>query len=111
MGRTQQYLADTVSKELDLPLRIGRRFLKRIMDLVSDGIVYTGRMEIRGLGTFAVTTRPAHTITHPATGQPIPLPEKKTVHYRTSRSLRRRLNPPRPVRKAKPKGKRKPRKS
>ena len=58
MGRTQKVIADTISKELELPQRVGRRFLQRVLDLVADDIVYTRRIELRGLGTFSVTIRP-----------------------------------------------------
>lgn len=103
MGRTQQVIADTVSKELDLSQRVGRRFLQRVLDLVIDDIVYTGRIELRGLGVFVTVIRPGYTTIHPITGKPIHIPKKKIIRFRTSLSLRRRLNPtkPKPARKKK----------
>lgn len=96
MGRTQKVLADTISHELELPIRTGRRFLQRVLDLVADDLVYTGRSELRGLGTFAVHTRPGRLIHHPGTGQTIQVPPKKTVRFRTSKAVSRRLNPKEP---------------
>jgi integration host factor subunit beta len=102
MGHTQTSIADTVSKELELPLRVGRHFLQRVLDIICDDIVYTGEVRFRGLGSFSVKTRPPVDTTHPGTGEPIHIPKKKILHFRTSESLRKRLNPKRALRKRKP---------
>jgi nucleoid DNA-binding protein len=67
-------------------------FLQRILDLVADDLVYTERSELRGLGTFAVYTRPGRIINHPKTGQPIQVPPKETIRFRVSKALHERLN-------------------
>lgn len=95
MGKHQRVIADAVAKELELPLRVGRKFLQRVIDMVADDIVFTGRIELRGLGTFKVNTRAARRTTHPTTGKTVLIPEKKAVVYRSSAAIRRRLNPPR----------------
>lgn len=94
MGRTQRVLADTVSKALHLPLETGRAFLQQVLDLVADDLVHTQRVELRGLGTFAVYERPARRTRHPKTGKPIDVPATRAVRYRTSIQLLRRLNKP-----------------
>ena len=94
MGHTQKTIADKISKELGLPQRTGRKFLQRIIDIMADDIVFTGRSEIRGLGTFTVTEKPPVNTTHPATGNPITVPQKKILRYHSSIAIRRRLNPP-----------------
>ncbi|MBU4446856.1 HU family DNA-binding protein [bacterium] len=90
---SQRIIADTVSKELGLSLRTGRKFLRRALELICDDIVYTERMELRHLGVFHVTTRPHQTISHPVTGELIYVPRKKVSYFRTSKVLRERLNP------------------
>jgi DNA-binding protein HU-beta len=92
MGRTQTVLADTVSKELKVPLKFGRAFIDRFLNLVADDIVYTGEVKLRGLGTFHVTTRAPLSTTHPTTGKPVHIPRKKVVKLRTSLTIRKRLN-------------------
>lgn len=92
MGRTQTELADTISQELKISLRTGRKFIKRLLELVADDLVETERVELRGLGIFAVHTRPERHTVHPGTGQPITVPARKAVRYRSSVALRRRLN-------------------
>lgn len=109
MGRNQHVLADTISAELEIPLRKGRKFLQRLLDLVADDLVYTARSELRGLGTFQAHIRPGRIIKHPKTGEPIQVPPKKTIRFRTSRALLQRLNQKRSA--CKPGGSRKSRSS
>jgi len=93
MGHTQNALADKIAKELDLPRYKGRAFLDRILETIADDIVYTGRMELKGIGTFSVTGRPEQVINHPVTGQAIEVPKKKILRFRGSKAIRQRLNP------------------
>lgn len=97
-GRTQKQLADEISKAMGLTVRQGREFVQRLLDLVQDDLVEKGRSELRGLGTFAVFTRPARETTHPVTGEPVHIPARRAVRYRTSKKLKERLNLP-PARK------------
>jgi len=96
MGHTEKMIADTISKELNLPQRTGRKFLQKVIEMISDDIVYTGSSKLRGLGSFAVKVRAATTTTHPTTGNPVHIPEKKVLHFKTSLQIRRRLNPSKP---------------
>ncbi|MDQ7827309.1 MAG: HU family DNA-binding protein [Candidatus Eremiobacteraeota bacterium] len=100
MGRTQTVLADTVSKELNIPLKYGRAFIDRFLALVADDIVYTGEVKLRGLGTFRVVTRAPLSTTHPQTGAPVHIPRKKVLKLRTSVVIRRRLNPREPAKRS-----------
>jgi nucleoid DNA-binding protein len=92
MGRTQKVIADIISKELGLPQKTGRLFVQKLFDLVADDIVYTGRIELRGLGTFKTVDRPAQTIPNPSGGGHINVPAHKSVEYRASADLKGRLN-------------------
>ena len=94
MGRQINVISDQLAEELDLPQRICRRLIQRLLEEIQDDIVNTGRLEFRGLGTFAVTTKPAHNTEHPGPGEPVHIAAKKTVNYRSSKVLRERLNPP-----------------
>jgi integration host factor subunit beta len=93
MGRAVRVIVDHLAKELNLPLRTGRKFIERFLEEIEHDLVYTGRSEIRGLGIFATEDRPAHKTRHPKTGEPVEIPDRKTVRYRSSIALRRKLNP------------------
>jgi nucleoid DNA-binding protein len=94
MGRTEKQLADTLSKELKLTIATGRTFVQRLLELVREDLVQTGRSELRGLGTFAVQVRPARDSYHPKTGKPVHIPACKAVRYRTSKEIKNLLNRP-----------------
>jgi nucleoid DNA-binding protein len=110
MGHTQNAIADLISEELELPFRQGRRFLQRVLAIIADDIVYTGKIMIRGLGAFYVTLRPPIHTTHPGTGAPVLIPQKKILRFRTSSSIKKRLNPATSVRARKAPRAQKPRK-
>jgi integration host factor subunit beta len=104
MGRNQKQLADTIAKEMKLTIREGRHFVTRLLELIQEDLVKTGRSEFRGLGTFAVFTRPPRNTTHPVTGEPVHIPERRAVRYRTSKELKEALNAPQPKKRRKSRG-------
>jgi len=85
-------LTDQISEKLGIPLRTGRRFLQELLAGISDDLKGTSRIEIRGLGTFTVYRRPERRTKHPKTGEPIVIPSRLAVRYRSSAKLRSRLN-------------------
>jgi len=93
MGRQINVISDQLAKELELPQRTARRLIQRLLEEIQDDIVNTGGIEFRGLGTFSVIEKPGHNTEHPGTGEPIHIPAKKLVEYRSSKALRERLNP------------------
>lgn len=92
MGRNQKQLADQIAKEMGLTLRQGREFLSRLLELVREDLVQTERCELRGLGTFAVYTRPPRKTTHPKSREPVNIPARRGIRYRTSKLLKEMLN-------------------
>lgn len=93
MGHTQNAIADIISQKHRIPVRTTRLVLQEFLDIAAEDIIFTGNLRLRGLGTFAVTTRPPVTVSHPQTGKPTYIPQKKVVQFRTSLAIKRRLNP------------------
>ena len=102
-GGNQKQLAEQLSKEFDLSVRQGRALVARLLELIQLDLVERGRCELRGLGTFAVFERPARETTHPVTGQPVVIPPRRGVRYRSSEKLKQLLNAEKPK-----KGKKRP---
>lgn len=92
--RTQKQIIDAISKELKIPIRTGRSFYNRLIYEFTEQLIKEKRVEMAGLGVFGINVRPEHQTVHPTSGKPITIEEKKAVRYRSSRELRRRLNPP-----------------
>lgn len=93
MPRTQKQIIDSISKRLGLSIRTGRKFYERLIHEFTEELIHQNRVEMAGLGVFGINVRPRHQTTHPKTGKKITIAEKKAVRYRSSRDLRRRLNP------------------
>lgn len=93
MGRTEKELADAIADEVNISERAGREFTQKLLEAIVDDLVTTGRVELRGLGTFALSTRKARKSIHPKTGKHIKIPASRFVRFRSSVVIRRRLNP------------------
>jgi integration host factor subunit beta len=65
-----------------------RTILNSMVSALSKG----SRIEVRGFGTFAVTSRPERTGRNPKTGESVLVPEKKVLHFKCGKDLRNKLN-------------------
>ena len=59
-----------------------------ILDEISTALVENRRVEIRGFGSFSVRTRKPRTTKNPKTGKMMNIPERKTLHFTMSKSLK-----------------------
>ncbi|HHD64402.1 MAG TPA: integration host factor subunit beta [Desulfobulbaceae bacterium] len=59
-----------------------------ILEEVSHALVENRRVEIRGFGSFSVRTRKPRTTKNPKTGKMMNIPERKTLHFTMSKSLK-----------------------
>jgi len=51
------------------------------------------RIEVRGFGTFAVTSRPPRVGRNPKSGEEVRVPAKRVPHFKPGKELRQRVNP------------------
>lgn len=67
-----------------------------ILDTVADELIESvaagNRIEIRGFGTFAPRNRATKTGYNPATGRPMHLPAGRTILFKPSRELTKKMN-------------------
>ena len=50
------------------------------------------RVELRGFGVFSTNTQKARISRNPKTGEKVNTPEKKTIHFKMSKELFKKLN-------------------
>ena len=50
------------------------------------------RVELRGFGVFSTNTQKARISRNPRTGEKVHTPEKKTIHFKMSKDLFKKLN-------------------
>lgn len=59
-----------------------------ILDEISQALTEKRRVEIRGFGSFSVRTRKPRTTKNPKTGKMMDIPERRTLHFTMSKSLK-----------------------
>ncbi len=59
-----------------------------VLEEISQALVEDRRVEIRGFGSFSVRTRKPRTTKNPKTGKMMDIPERKTLHFTMSKSLK-----------------------
>ena len=75
-------------------------FLKRDLEKFTDIILNEikralkkgDRVELRGFGIFSTNTQKARISRNPKTGEKVNTPEKKTIHFKMSKDLFKKLN-------------------
>ncbi len=62
-----------------------------ILNDIAEALLEERRIEIRGFGSFSVRSRKPRTTKNPRTGTVMNIPERKTIHFTMSKSLKETL--------------------
>jgi nucleoid DNA-binding protein len=85
-------LVDEVSDRLDGYLkRDVRQAIDIIIESMSEALQEGNRVEIRGFGSFSIRRRKARKAENPKTGKLMDIPERKSVLFTMSKSLKETL--------------------
>lgn len=85
-------LIDTLSQELNLPLRDASSITNTILDTMADALAKGDSIEIRGFGSFVVKKYETYFGRNPKTGQKIKVPPKKLPFFKVGKELKERVN-------------------
>ena len=73
-----------------------KKDLEKFVNIIFDEIKYTlkrgERVEIRGFGVFSTNVQKARISRNPKTGEKVNTPEKKTIHFKMSKDLFKKIN-------------------
>ena len=73
-----------------------KKDLEKFTDIILKEIKKTlrrgERVELRGFGVFSAKTQKARISRNPKTGEKVNTPEKKTIHFKMSKDLFKKLN-------------------
>ena len=73
-----------------------KKDLEKVVSVVLDEIKQTlkrgDRVELRGFGMFSTKIQKARISRNPKTGEKINTPEKKTIHFKMTKEMFRKLN-------------------
>ena len=68
------------------------KFTNIILKEIKETLKRGGRVELRGFGVFYTNTQKARISRNPKTGEKINTPEKKTINFKMSKDLFKKLN-------------------
>ena len=63
-----------------------------ILDEVKQALKRGDRVELRGFGIFSTNIQKARISRNPKTGEKVNTPEKKTIHFKMSKEMFKKLN-------------------
>ncbi len=84
-------LIDQVSADLSLPKQDVTTALEIMLLAMKTALIEKRRIELRGFGSFSIRKRKARSTKNPKTGITMDIPERQTVHFTMSRSLKEPL--------------------
>ncbi|MFH2123076.1 MAG: HU family DNA-binding protein [Pseudomonadota bacterium] len=84
-------LIDQVSTDLTLSKQDVTAALEIMLTTMRNALVEKRRIELRGFGSFSIRKRKERSTKNPKTGIIMDIPERKTVHFTMSRSLKEPL--------------------
>jgi len=62
-----------------------------MLETMANALAEDRRIELRGFGSFSVRTRKPRTTKNPRTGKIMDIPDRKTLHFTMSKSLKEAL--------------------
>ncbi len=68
------------------------KFTNIILGEIKKALRRGDRVEFRGFGVFSTNTQKARISRNPKTGEKVNTPEKKTIHFKMSKDLFKKLN-------------------
>ncbi len=84
-------IVNKVSAELSLPKQDVSVAVDIILEKISEALEQGRRVELRGFGSFSTRTRKPRSTKNPRTGVVMDIPERKTLHFTMSKSLKESL--------------------
>ena len=85
-------LVSAVSGNAGLSKSDAAKAVDGVFDSISGALSSGGEVRIVGFGTFSVANRKATTGRNPRTGEKVNTPKKKTIHFKMSKDLFKKLN-------------------
>ena len=68
------------------------KFIDIILNEIKQALKRGNRVELRGFGVFSTNTQKARISRNPATGERVATPEKRSIHFRMSKEMFKKLN-------------------
>ena len=69
-----------------------KKFLDVVLNEIKHSLYKRERVELRGFGVWSAHTQKARISRNPKTGEKVNTPEKKTIHFKMSKELIKKIN-------------------
>lgn len=89
---TKADIVERASAAVDMPKRKGEVVVNTVLRCIIDALAEGDRVDLRGFGSFRVSSRNDRTGRNPRTGEEIDIPAKKVPLFRAGKEFRRRVN-------------------
>ena len=89
---TKADIVEKASAAVDMPKRKGEIVVNAVIQCIIDALAKGERVDLRGVGSFRVSSRNGRTGRNPRTGELIKVPAKKVPLFRAGKEFRRRVN-------------------
>ena len=90
MNKTE--LIATMADELDMSKRQSRSVLNTIIETMTNSLVRSDSISLRGFGNFVIKQYGSHEGRNPMTGVKVQVKPKKLPHFKASKSLLLKVN-------------------
>ena len=87
-----ELIAKLAEKYPQLAAKDAELAVRTLLDAMTRTLVEGRRIEIRGFGSFALSTRPPRTGRNPKSGETVMVPEKRVPHFKPGKELRQRVD-------------------
>lgn len=84
-------LVDKVSSELSMQKQDINLAVDIMLETMATALMDERRIELRGFGSFSVRARKPRSTKNPRTGKIMNIPDRKTLHFTMSKSLKEAL--------------------
>jgi integration host factor subunit beta len=91
LGMLKKDLVDKVSNELSMQKQDISLAVDIMLETMASALVDERRIELRGFGSFSVRARKPRSTKNPRTGKIMEIPDRKTLHFTMSKSLKEAL--------------------
>jgi len=91
LGMLKKDLVDKVSSELSMQKQDISLAIDIMLEAMAAALVEERRIELRGFGSFSVRARKPRSTKNPRTGKIMDIPDRKTLHFTMSKSLKESL--------------------
>ena len=89
---TKADIVEKASAAVDMSKRKGEIVVNTVLRCIIDALAQGDRVDLRGFGSFRVSSRNDRVGRNPRTGEIIEIPAKKVPLFRAGKEFRRRVN-------------------